>query len=364
MTPLLKTREGRGGPLPAATAVLIVDDSAIARAVLSRVIGSTPGFEVAECVADVPSALRYLAGSRVGIVVLDLNMPGVSGLVGLPDILAAGRGARVLVVSSACEDGAVATVHALALGAADTLEKPEAGGFAGKFVTTLRDRLERLAVPRPANHAIGPPATRIPSELPSPVREQPAPAIVAIGASTGGIHALSQMLRAIPPGFTAPILITQHLPGSFMPYFAAQVALLANRPCDVAIDRMRVLPGRAIVAPGDAHIRCVRTSEGVAIRLHRGPTPSGCTPSADPMFASVAEVWRERAVAVVLSGMGRDGAQGAQSVAAAGGTVLAQDRASSVVWGMPGAVAAAGIATAIANPDILGRMIVRMGAQS
>ena len=143
-----------------------------------------------------------------------------------------------------------------------------------------------------------------------------------------------------------------------MPYFAAQVAILAGRPCDVATDHMRIRPGRAILAPGDAHLRCTRLADGgAALRLLRTRVTSGCMPSVDPMLASAAEVFGTRTLAVVLSGMGRDGADGAARVAAAGGIVVVQDQASSVIWGMPGAVARAGAAAAVLPPDEIGRLI-------
>jgi len=234
--------------------------------------------------------------------------------------------------------------------------KPSAVAMSTQFAAQLLDRLDRLTT-----RAVPPPPP------PVPVIQRPAPPvlssgdawdIVAIGASTGGIHALGHLLRQLPAAFRAPILVTQHLPGSFMPYFAAQLALLSGRPCEVAADRMRVRPGRIVVAPGDAHIRLVSIGEGeAAIRLSHDPAASGCLPSVDPMFASLAEVFGDRALAVVLSGMGRDGAEGAARVAAAGGTVIVQDQSSSVIWGMPGAVAAAGHADAVLPPDALGRLV-------
>jgi two-component system chemotaxis response regulator CheB len=182
--------------------------------------------------------------------------------------------------------------------------------------------------------------------------------IVAIGASTGGIHALSQMFRTLPAGFRLPIVITQHLPTSFMPYFAAQIALLAGRPCEVAVDRLRIRPGRIIVAPGDAHLKCVKLSDaGAAFRLTREPAASGCMPSVDPMLISLGDVYGPRMLAIILSGMGRDGADGARHVHDTGGCVVVQDQQSSVVWGMPGAVAAAGVADAILSPDAIGRLV-------
>lgn len=325
--------------------ILIVDDSAVARAVLGRMIEGMRGFSVVGAVSNVPGALAFLASSRADVILLDLEMPGVHGLTGLPDLMVAGQGAKVLVVSSAAERGAAAAVQALALGAADTLVKPGVGSFAGKFAETLEERLMRLT-DRAGEHAgPAPAAPKLPQEFD----------IVAVGASTGGIHALSQMLRAIPPSFEVPILVTQHLPASFMSYFAAQLAVLAGRPCEVAEDHMRVRPGRMYVAPGHAHIRCVRTSEGVGIRLTDERAASGCMPSVDPMLESVAEVYGKRGLGVMLSGMGRDGSIGARGLIAAGGAILAQDRASSVVWGMPGAIAAS--ASAVLPPDEIGRIV-------
>ncbi len=331
--------------------MLIVDDSAVARAVMARAIEADARFVVAGAVPHAAAALKLLATTRVDAILLDLEMPGVDGLTALPDMIAAGGGAPVLVVSSTCAEGATATVQALALGAADTLVKPGAGTPHALFAELLAAKLERLTRadrPVPTGASSRPLSSRAPYD------------IVAIGASTGGIHALSQLLRALPATFQLPILITQHLPASFMPYFAAQVAVVANRPCEVAIDRLRLRPGRVVVAPGDAHVRCVALPDGsVAVRLFTDPAPSGCMPSVDPMFESVAAAYGPRALAVVLSGMGRDGAEGARRIAEAGGAVVAQDEATSVVWGMPGAVAAAGLAQALLPPEAIGELIAQ-----
>jgi two-component system chemotaxis response regulator CheB len=334
--------------------ILIIDDSLVARAAIARMIDASDRFMVVGAVGGAREALAFLASNRVEIILLDLEMPGVNGMSALPDLIAAGAGARVLIVSSTAGIGAAATLQALARGAADTLEKPSIGTMGARFQDMLIGRLLRLADgvirPPPAMASVPPPAS-----LPS----VPDFDVVAIGASTGGIHALSELLRAIPPGIDVPILITQHLPASFMPYFAAQLALLTGRPCDVAHDLMRMRPGRIVVAPGDAHLRCGRLSEGWVIRLSTAPAVSGCMPSVDPMFASVAETFGARALCVVLSGMGRDGAIGARAVMDAGGAVIVQDRASSVVWGMPGAVANGGGATAVLAPAQIGAVIAR-----
>jgi len=341
------------GPQPRKTAtvrVLVVDDSVVARTVITRMVDSFPGFAVAATVSDVAAALAFLKRERVDVILLDIEMPGVDGLTALPDLLRAGQGARILVVSSACDEGGAAAVQAMALGAADTLVKPAAGNLASRFSKALCERLERLTA-APV-HSLA----RVPSGDVRPGRDFD---IVAIGASTGGIHALSQVLRALPAEFDLPILVTQHLPASFMGYFAAQLALLANRPCDVASDHMRIRPGRIIVAPGDAHLRCVRMSDGVALRLTHERVASGCMPSVDPMLASVAEIYGDRALAVVLSGMGKDGMLGAAKLHADGGTVIVQDQASSVVWGMPGAIASAGHASAVMAPGEIGELVAR-----
>lgn len=326
--------------------VLIVDDSVVARAVLGRMIEGMERFRIVGSVSNVADALAFLGTNRVDVILLDLEMPGVHGLTALPDLVAAGQGAKVLVVSSAADDGAAAAVQALALGAADTLVKPGVGNFAGRFASVLEDRLKRLFNADDARTWVSAHADRAPGEFD----------IVAVGASTGGIHALSQMLRAIPASFQPPILVTQHLPASFMSYFAAQLAVLAGRPCEVAVDHMRVRPGRMLVAPGDAHLRVMRAGEGYyAVRLSHEPVASGCMPSVDPMLDSIGDLFGARGLGVVLSGMGRDGALGAKRLIDAGGSVIVQDKASSVVWGMPGAIAES--AAAVLPPDEIGRMI-------
>ncbi|MEH3046783.1 chemotaxis protein CheB [Sphingomonas adhaesiva] len=332
----------------AATRVLIVDDSAVARAALSRFVAADGGFVVAGAVPDAQRALDFLSREQVDVILLDLEMPRTSGIEALPQVIAAGRGARVLVVSSSAAEGAAVTIRALALGAADTLVKPGAGAFASRFGEILLQRLAVLAKPG----------------RPSAVSRDAAVSLgvsfdaIAIGASTGGIHALASLLRAVPGAVAQPIFVTQHLPPSFSPFFAEQVALSGRRPCDVAGDRTLVNRGRILVAPGTAHLTAQRMASGAVVtRLSQAPTATGNLPSVDPMFTSLAEVYGSRLLAIVLSGMGRDGLDGARAVHAAGGTLVVQDQASSVVWGMPGAVAAAGLARAVMTPGAIGAMI-------
>jgi two-component system chemotaxis response regulator CheB len=337
--------------------VMIVDDSIVARTVLSRIIEARDEFDVVAVAGNVAQALARLREHRVDIIILDIEMPGVDGLTALPELLAESAGARVLIVSSACESGAAATVKALTQGAADTMLKPGAGGLVGPFSEELVDRLLRIGRARhPARQRAGE------EVLPAWSNDGPIKCI-AIGASTGGIHALSSFFGALPADVRAPILITQHLPTEFMPYFAAQLQDLTGRKASAAADGARLKEGEILIAPGDAHMRLIRMRDGVRVRLDRTPAPSGCLPSVDPMFEAVAQIFGGAAIGVVLSGMGRDGTIGAAEMVAAGCEVIVQDAGSSVIWGMPGSVAKSGAATAILPPPelaawVTGRSIV------
>ncbi|KQT33496.1 chemotaxis protein CheB [Sphingomonas sp. Leaf412] len=338
-------------PTDAPPRILIVDDSAVARAALSRFVSGSGRYVVAGAVGSADAALAFLRAERVDVVLLDLELPGTSGIEALPALLSAGRGARILVVSGSAAEGAAVTMRALALGAADTLVKPVANAFASRFGDLLVGRLDLLTG--------GDAATR--AQAPRPRAPAGAFDVIAIGASTGGIHALATLFAAVPVEMTRPILVTQHLPTAFSPFFAAQVALSARRPCDVAQDRVRIRDGHVLVAPGDAHLVAVSLGGGAAARLSREPAPTGNLPSVDPMFASLATVYGPRVLAIVLSGMGRDGLEGARAIRDAGGTVVVQDADSSVVWGMPGAIAGAGLANAVLSPAEIGVYAASIG---
>lgn len=336
--------------------VLIVDDSAVARAALSRFITGSGRFDLAGALPDAQRALAFLRKEAVDFILLDLVMPHQSGIDALPELLKAGAGARVLVVSSSAAEGAAVTMHALALGAADTLVKPSIGAFAGRFGETLLARLDLLAA-----HGETRPLPRR-----ATIMTPPAFDAIAIGASTGGIHALASLLEQVPATMTQPIFVTQHLPPSFSPYFAAQIGAVARRPSAIAQERRRVAGGEVLIAPGNAHLVAAAQADGqIVTRLSQLPSPTGNMPSVDPMFVSLAQVYGSRLLAVMLTGMGRDGLEGARAVRAAGGTIVVQDRESSVVWGMPGAVADAGLADAVLAPREIGAMIAarRSGAR-
>lgn len=349
MGPALATREGSAASR--LIRLMIVDDSTVARAVLSRMVESDGGFELSAVAGTAEDALDALAHVEVDVILLDLEMPGQGGLKMLPAILDAARGARVIVVSSLAEEGAKATVAALALGAADTLPKPGIGRFNGRFSQVLLEKLRALgAQPAPSrpNRSFVAPLRAMGME---PVQ------CLAIGASTGGIHALGQMFAALPERIGVPILVTQHLPAPFMEVFARQLAVAARRPALIAAEGMALERDVVLIAPGDAHLTVENVFGRPFVRLSRRAAASNCLPSVDPMIASVAEFYGPTGVGVILSGMGRDGLEGCSKLVKAGGSVLAQDEASCAVWGMPRAVAEAGLACAVLPPEKIARRV-------
>jgi two-component system chemotaxis response regulator CheB len=335
---------------------MIVYDSTVARAVLSRMIESDPDFEISAVAGTAEDAIEALGEVRVDVVLLDLEMPGAGGLKSIPRIIAAAGGARIMIVSSLAEEGAEHTVAALALGAADTLPKPGTGRFNGRFSEILLNKLRALGyATAPAPAPLSAPAASGPVLL-RPAVNDPID-VLALGASTGGIHALGVLFQVLPRRIGVPILVTQHLPSPFMPVFARQLGAMAHREALVAEDGMLLLPDRIILAPGDAHLTLEPCRDGALVRLTRGRSTSGCMPSVDPMLASVGAIFGSGALGVVLTGMGRDGVEGAGQLVASGGSLIAQDEGSCAVWGMPRAVLEAGLACAVLPPDKIARRI-------
>jgi two-component system chemotaxis response regulator CheB len=334
---------------------MIVDDSMVARAVLSRMIESDPDFEIAAVAGTAEDAIDALQAVSVDVILLDLEMPGAGGLRSIPRIIAAAGGARIMIVSSLAEEGAEQTVAALALGAADTLPKPGISRFNGRFSEILLRKLKALGYAEQQAAVFVPPRTldlgalRTPSDNPMDV--------LAIGASTGGIHALGTLFSHLPRQIGVPILVTQHLPAPFMSVFARQLAAVAHREALVGENGMALLPDRIIIAPGEAHLTVDVIGGAPVVRLTNAPVSSGCVPSLDPMLATVGALFGKGAIGVVLTGMGRDGVEGASRMVACGGAVLAQDAASCAVYGMPRAVLDAGLACAVMPPDKLARRI-------
>lgn len=327
--------------------VMLVDDSLTVRTVFTRIVEAEDGFVLAGQASTAEDALAQLAAARPDVMLLDLEMPGMGGLKALPHLLAQARGIRVLVVSSLTEAGAWHSLEAMREGAADTMPKPRPGDFDQHYRRLLVAKIRALGmgggVAATGRHiAAAPPALR---------RCGKAPRVLAIGASTGGVHAIGTVLEGLPPSFTLPILVTQHIPASFVPVFARQLELIARRQTVVAGEGTPLRPGQIVLAPGQAHMN-VRAERGELVTtLSNQAVPSGCLPAVDPMLASIAEACDGAAVALILSGMGRDGQAGAAALVAAGGTVIAQDAESCAVWGMPKAVTTAGLVAGIMPPD-------------
>ncbi len=303
-------------------------------------------------------------------------MPGMGGIQALPQILSAAPDTQVLVVSSLASDGAEMTLEALSQGAADTLLKPRPGEFNESYRTQLlgkvralgtkeKDPGERHGAPRPISSAgarkrFGHRQTLVQGRFPSPpaAAKSKQAEVIAIGASTGGIHALNLMLRKLSPTCQTPILITQHLPPSFIPVFARQIENVSGRRTQIAEDGTEIRKGEIALATGHSHMCVKRQGDRLVARSNAEPAASGCLPSVDPMLASLAEVCEDKVLGILLSGMGRDGFEGAGKVVMAGGEIWAQDAETSAVWGMPGAVAKAGLASLVAAPEALGIAIM------
>lgn len=344
-----------------AVRVFVIDDSSVVRAIFSRLIESEPGLELAGIASSAEEALGVLGALHVQVILLDLEMPGMGGMRALPEIIRRSGGAKVMVVSSLTAEGTEHTIEALSLGAADALLKPGAGAFDQAYRDKLIERIKSLGH-RPLLRALPDGEKREPSHY---RRAQSAarPEILAIGASTGGIHATAQLLAALPVSIGIPIVITQHLPLEFSKPYASQLSENSGRKAVVAEPGVKLEADTIYLAPGDAHLRFARQGKKVVVRLDRKNSDTGCMPSVDPMFESLVDVYGEHVLGVVLTGMGRDGTQGAHHIVAAGGNVLVQSEASSAVWGMPGSIARAGLAAAILHPrDIASRIAASLGS--
>ena len=335
---------------------MIVDDSTVARAVLSRMIESDPAFEIAAVAGTAEAAVEALGECRVDIVLLDLEMPGAGGLKSIPRIIAAAAGAKVMIVSSLAEEGAEQTVAALALGAADTLPKPGTGRFNGKFSEILLGRLKALgyaSVPAPA-------PTDVTRAVPRRcfARCRPIPSTCSRSAlQPAEFMRLECCFKRFPKRIGVPILVTQHLPIPFIAYSRASSARSPSAKRSSPRMGWSCAPTVILLAPGDAHLTRGACQKWRVIRLTHGRGSSGCMPSVDPMLASVGAIYGGGALGVVLTGMGRDGVEGASRLVACGGSVIAQDEASCAVWGMPRAVLEAGLASAVLAPDKIARRI-------
>ena len=344
--------------------LLIVDDSQVVRSIFERILMRQANFIVSGTCSSVDEALRFLGRETVDIVLLDIEMPGRSGLDALPEILQRADGAAVIVVSSTVEQNSARMIEAVSLGACDTLAKPGGAGVGGHFAENLVAKIESIAAQRASGLAPSP--ARQGGEPCSPDRGARAPisrpGCIAIGASTGGIVGIQQFLSALPATIDCPILITQHLPRTFIPYFAGQLAGRVSRNVQVCTPGTSLVKNHIYLAPGDGHLGCTRQGSAVVATRVEGDFAAHYAPAVDPMLSAAAQTYGEAAVAIVLSGMGIDGLEGAREVRRRGGTVIVQDEDSSVVWGMPGHIAKSGLADAIMRPADMGPYIYERSA--
>jgi two-component system chemotaxis response regulator CheB len=353
---------------------VVVDDSAIIRGLVAKALESDPRIQVVGSVSDGSMAVEAARRNQPDILVLDIEMPVMNGLDAIKPILEASPRTRILMSSTLTTAGAEATIRALSLGAADFVAKPStmrSGQAYLQFKTELLEKAKAICgiSGRPpegmieSRSLVSPPGPR--PETPVTLRPLPTGifgkfSVVCIGSSTGGPQALFELVKAIAHPGMPPILITQHMPTTFIPILAEHIASKAGVVCSVARDGDPIFPGRVYVAPGDHHM-LVEMMDGVpAIRVSDAPPENFCRPAVDPMLRSAAQVFGGRVLACILTGMGHDGLAGCRIVANEGGIIVAQDEATSVVWGMPGAVAKAGVANAVLPLKDLGPYIVNV----
>ncbi len=355
--------------------IMIVDDSMLIRSIVGGWLRAAPDLEVVATHANGRRAVDDVAKSRPDVVVLDLEMPEMDGLTALPLILERAPGTVVLVASSLTRRGAEISLRALTRGAADYLAKPEAvqgqsgaEPFRDELLAKIR-ALGRRARPAPAVRSSARKAVAVAATVPArakpPVKLRaynpgPVTALV-IGSSTGGPQALNKLFTAIGPAIGhLPVLVTQHMPPTFTAILAEHVARAAGRPAAEGQHGELIRPGRVYVAPGGRHMVVGGSAGAPCIQLTDDPPVNFCRPAVDVLFDSASALFRSGVLGVVLTGMGADGARGATTIAGAGGNVLAQDEATSVVWGMPGAVVAAGAAFEVLPIDEIGPKVTRM----
>jgi two-component system chemotaxis response regulator CheB len=341
--------------------VMVVDDSAIVRGLITRTLNADPRIEVVASCSNGEMAVVQAAKRALDVIILDIEMPVMDGLTALPKLQRANPGARIVMASTLTQRNAAISLRAMALGAADYIAKPTTDRLNANE-EFHRDLIQKVIA---LGQSTGPRRTPDASSRP-PMPPQVAkrggmmrqPRIIAIGSSTGGPQALLTLLGSLSPTVTSPIVITQHMPATFTTVLAQHIDRASGRPCTEAADGMEIKPGRIYLAPGDYHFEIVRAGAGFAAKLSQTPPQNFCRPSVDPLFHSVAQLFGAESCAVMLTGMGADGCGGARAIAATGAPVIAQDEATSVVWGMPGAVAQAGICSAILPlPKIAGHLV-------
>jgi len=345
--------------------VMVVDDSAVIRGLLTRALEKDSAIKVVASVGNGEMALKTLSRQDVEVVVLDIEMPVMDGLTALPLLLKAQPSLQVIMASTLTRKNAEVSLRALQAGAADYMPKPSSTSeltSADSFQRELLEKVKGLAkaarpgrpVPtaaagtRRAAAAPAAPAALYQNRAISLRKASSAlPRLIAIGSSTGGPQALLEVLREVAAHVKLPILITQHMPATFTTLLAEHIERATGVPCAEGKDGEVVTAGRIYLAPGNYHMVAETQGTNTVLRLNQNPPENFCRPAVDPMLRSLAKIYGSSLLVIILTGMGSDGQKGATQVVEAGGTVIAQDEATSVVWGMPGAVATSGLCSAV-----------------
>jgi two-component system chemotaxis response regulator CheB len=347
--------------------ILVVDDSVVVRRMVSDALSADPQLEVVGAAANGKIALAKIPQVNPDIIILDVEMPELDGLATLERIRTSLPALPVIMYSTLTQRGAEATLDALAKGATDYVTKPSNVGSAAQALECIRTELipkikaicgRNAGVVLPATPIV-PAAPKVPLPLTRIPRNTERVDIVAIGISTGGPNALADLLPALPSDFPVPVVIVQHMPPVFTRLLAERLAAKSRIDVREGCAGAVLKPGCAWIAPGDYHMTVQGDRNQAILGTHQGPPENSCRPAADVLFRSVAEVYKPHALAVIMTGMGQDGLRGCERIYELGGQVLAQDEASSVVWGMPAFVARAGLADKVLPLNQLGPEIAR-----
>jgi len=346
--------------------ILVVDDSVVIRKVLCDTLSKDAELEVLGSAGDGRIALAKIEQLNPDVVTLDIEMPVMNGLETLKELRRTRPKLPVIMFSTLTERGATATLDALSFGASDYATKPSNTGSQAMAIAAIQmeliPKIKALCASAPPKLKTLPPPPR-PAVRTRPRSKQPIE-IVAIGTSTGGPNALAEVLPHLPKDLPVPIVVVQHMPPIFTRLLAERLASQSEIPVAEGVAGLTLTPGRAWIAPGNFHMTVAPAGLNRRLDLNQHPPEHSCRPAVDPLFRSVAAVFRANVLAVVMTGMGSDGVLGAQRIREAGGEVIIQDEASSVVWGMPGLVYAAGQADAVYPLDQLAPEITRRVLQS
>ncbi len=347
--------------------ILVVDDSVVVRRMVSDALAADPQLEVAGAAANGKIALAKIPQVNPDVVILDVEMPELDGIGTLVEIRKSLPALPVIMYSTLTERGAEATLEALSKGATDYVTKPSNVGSAAQGLECIRTQLipkikaicsRALGLSLPTSLAEAVASKALPPHPAFPRREERID-IVAIGVSTGGPNALTSLIPTFPRDLPVPVVIVQHMPPVFTRLLAERLAAKSQIGVEEGSAGAVLKPGCAWIAPGDHHMVVACDHNQVTLRTHQGPPENSCRPAVDVLFRSVAGIYKTHALAVVMTGMGQDGLRGCEHICELGGQILAQDQTTSVVWGMPGFVANAGLADKVLPLDQLGVEIIR-----